>query len=160
MAGGPTTYFWIGLNLLGSLIAFVGITFIIKHTSNILKDHAKFSQSSRDMHRSAITGLVIQSVAVLSSTIVPMIILSHIVLFPPSSITFISHYGTCATLLFSLKSFNATVSMICTTVPYRNNFVGITGVNYMLSRYGRGKVVPENKDPTRVSSSAAINTQK
>ncbi|VDM72964.1 unnamed protein product [Strongylus vulgaris] len=119
ITGGPTIYLWLGALAIGSSAAFIGATIIIKHTSIILKDHAKFSQTSRDMHRKAIIGLIIQTIAVFSSTIVPMFMLCHMILIPPSSLAFLTHYGTCATLLFSVKSFNASVSMICTTVPYR-----------------------------------------
>ncbi|CAJ0600911.1 unnamed protein product [Cylicocyclus nassatus] len=115
-------------------------------------------QTSRDMHRSAITGLVIQAVAVTSSTVVPMFMLCHILLLPPSSATFISHYATCSTLLFSLKSFNSSISMILTTKPYREHFATVTGLNFILSRYSVGKVLPKIKEPTLVSSSAVVNS--
>ncbi|VDK49786.1 unnamed protein product [Cylicostephanus goldi] len=59
-SGGPTTLLWLAFLLVGSTTAVVGITIIIKHVSIILKDQAKFSQTSRDMHRNAITGLIIQ----------------------------------------------------------------------------------------------------
>ncbi|CAJ0600887.1 unnamed protein product [Cylicocyclus nassatus] len=158
ISGGPTTLLWLGFLLVASSAALIALTIIIKHVSNILKDHAKFSQTSRDMHRSAISGLIIQGVAVMSSVVVPMCMLCHILLLPPSSTTFTSHYATCATLLFSLKSFNASLSMIFTTKPYRKHFAAITGVNYMLSRYFNSNIVIKSKEPTLVSSSAVLST--
>ncbi|EYC09774.1 hypothetical protein Y032_0059g3044 [Ancylostoma ceylanicum] len=57
---------------------------------------------------------------------------------PPSEL-FSSVYGASATLLFSLKSFNSTVAMICTTACYRSHFASKTGISIILTTCGYKK---------------------
>ncbi|XGW30694.1 hypothetical protein V3C99_009560, partial [Haemonchus contortus] len=60
LLGGPTLLMWIYFATAISVISFVIFVVIIKHTSIMLKNQARFSEMSRKMHQSAMSGLVVQ----------------------------------------------------------------------------------------------------
>ncbi|CAJ0600910.1 unnamed protein product [Cylicocyclus nassatus] len=126
MGGGPMAYPW--LATLATAVSLISLVFtsIIKHTLVLLNDDSKFDRSAKNEHRNALLGLIIQAIAVWSTTVVPVIMLCHAIYFPPSSLIFPSNYASCAALIFSLKSFNVTFSMIYTTKAYRSHFRSIT----------------------------------
>ncbi|WKY04816.1 hypothetical protein Q1695_005657 [Nippostrongylus brasiliensis] len=86
LADGPTLASWAVCLILFALGAVVVVSAIIRHISLILTNRVMFSASTSNIHRSAITALLVQGAAFLLSTIIPVLMISSAMLAGFSSI--------------------------------------------------------------------------
>ncbi|KAK6026253.1 hypothetical protein OSTOST_07827, partial [Ostertagia ostertagi] len=72
---GTASKLYILIKTVHTILLFVVMLVIVKHTSMILRNQARFSEGSRKMHQEAIRGLTVQTVAITFSEIVPVLML-------------------------------------------------------------------------------------
>ncbi|XGW30695.1 hypothetical protein V3C99_009561 [Haemonchus contortus] len=142
LLGGPTLLMWIYFATAISVISFVIFVVIIKHTSIMLKNQARFSEMSRKMHQSAMSGLVVQTTAITMTLCIPVLMLSVSFNLGPTLITSTDAYVWIGSVMFSMKAFNGTVAMIVMTKAYREHFMKITGLNRLLPKIEPIPVAP------------------
>ncbi|KAK6020634.1 hypothetical protein OSTOST_13709, partial [Ostertagia ostertagi] len=58
-----------------TILLLLVMIMIVKHTSMVLRNQARFSEGSRKMHQEAIRGLTVQTIAVTLAEIVPVLML-------------------------------------------------------------------------------------
>ncbi|KAK5970262.1 hypothetical protein GCK32_020231 [Trichostrongylus colubriformis] len=75
LLGGPTFALWIYYATALAASSFVIFVVIVKHTSIILRNQARFSEASRKLHQSAMSGLVVQTVAITTTACIPVLML-------------------------------------------------------------------------------------